>query len=432
LEFKRRVNGAKGGDKMLYHLWRLSEGGENNLGLAFTSDRLVLGRTLLIERRDNRFTVRERGEIALLLCKAYKADIVVDRLMSGLAVVASALNSNDPCLARIAAVHLRVPDLADQTAKNSLEATDALIKSDAWDPALHPRTGTPPNPGWFAPAGGEGSDSASVRTAQNDDPNRRVDASPAPADNWVRLPSGPKRIDELADFVEWLANATSADEQTIRAEIKRYFYDAGDQGSAAALNSALSVVLRPGISQQDRQQILDSLDVYTRADPKEYAATRDWTTGAAILAGTLPPGAAGEAAAAGAVTDTASQAWKLGWAARGNYFSEVLGANLPSNFPVIDTWLNGVATSIKSIDLNAATYQDAPRLTHRLNNYIDSMATYDGGELGDLIIAPTDIQNRVLSLAIPKGNVTAAQQGALDSASLRGRAFGVELKVTEF
>jgi hypothetical protein len=371
---------------MIHHLWRLSEGGDDNLGLAFTSEGLVLGCTPLIKRHNNRFVVRERGEIALLLGKAYQADIVVGRLMSGLAAVASALNANDQCLARIAAVHLRVPDLADQTARNSLEATDALIKSGDWDPALHPRAGTPPNPGWFAPTGGEGSDSAPVRTAQNDDPNRRSDASPPPADNWVRLPAGPRRIDELADFVEWLANATPADEQTIRAEIKRYFFDAGDQGSAAMLNSALSTVLRPGITQQDRQRILNSLDVYTRADPKEYAVTRDWTTGAAILAGTLPPGAAGEAAsgeaasAEAAVNVSPAEAWKWGWARRGLYFDNALrDGSLPPNFPMIDNFTNGIATSIKSIDLNAATYQDAARLANRLNRYIDDLSDYDGG-----------------------------------------------------
>jgi hypothetical protein len=427
---------------MIHHLWRLSDGGDNNLGLAFTSEGLVLGCTPLIERRNNRFVIRERGEIALLIGNAYKADIVVDRLMSGLAVVASALNTNDQCLARIAAVHLRVPDLADQTARNSLEATDALIKSGDWDPALHPRTGTPPNPGWFAPTGGEGSDPAPVRTAQNDDPNRRSDASPPPADNWVRLSAGPKRIDELADFAEWLANATPADEQTIRAEIKRYFFDAGDQGSAAMLNSALFTVLRPGITQQERQRILNSLDVYTRADPKEYAATRDWTTGAAILAGTLPPGAAGEATSGGIASDSAaaaattnvsrSDAWNWGWGRRGIYFSEQLGANLPPNFPVIDRLIDGIATSIKSIDLNAATYQDGVRLAYRLNSYIGDMATYEGGASGLTKIFASDISGRQLSLAIPKGSITLIQRTIIDTATARARAFDVDLVVTEF
>jgi hypothetical protein len=38
----------------------------------------------------------------------------VDRLMPGLHTVAAAMNANDPCLARIAAVHLRIPDLPDR------------------------------------------------------------------------------------------------------------------------------------------------------------------------------------------------------------------------------------------------------------------------------------------------------------------------------
>src|ERR1700692_461124 len=43
---------------MIHHVWRLSEGGDDNLGLAVTGDGLVLGRTPLIERRGGRFVVR--------------------------------------------------------------------------------------------------------------------------------------------------------------------------------------------------------------------------------------------------------------------------------------------------------------------------------------------------------------------------------------
>jgi hypothetical protein len=85
------------------HFWRLSEAGPNNLGLAFTDDGLLLGHTSLIERRGDRFVVRERDEIERLLKRAYYGEPPVDRLMGGLATVASALNANDQCLARIAA-----------------------------------------------------------------------------------------------------------------------------------------------------------------------------------------------------------------------------------------------------------------------------------------------------------------------------------------
>src|SRR6202043_3200324 len=135
---------------MLHRLWRLSEYGNENLGLACTEHGLVLGRTALIERRDGRFVVREWSEIERLLGRAYGTDIAADRLMPGLATVAAALNANDQALARIAAVHLRIPDLPDRAARDVIEAADVLIKyardqgSGDWNPALHPRTGTPP------------------------------------------------------------------------------------------------------------------------------------------------------------------------------------------------------------------------------------------------------------------------------------------------
>jgi hypothetical protein len=409
---------------MIPKIWRLSENtGDDNLGLACTEQGLVLGRTALIERRDGRFVVRERSEIEQLLSRAYQLNVVADRLMPGLATVVAALNANDQALARIAAVHLRIPDLPDQAARDAMEAADILIKSVDWNPALHPRAGSPPNPGWFAPTDGAGSESFSTRTAQSDDPTHRLDASPNAGDGWVRLRPGPKRIDELADFIEWMANAKPEDEQAIRAEIKRYFYDVGDQGSAAALNSHLTALLKPGITQGDRQRILDLMDVYTRADPAENVRNRDIATGLSLLLGSVPPAAA---------VVSHADAWQLGWAARGRYFEEQLGGNLPAGFRTIDRFVDGVATSIKSIDLNAATYQDAARLTYRLNDYIDRVATYNGGALGDTEVVSSAISGRTLSLAIPKGSMTAVQRATIEAARARAEAFDVDFIVTEF
>jgi hypothetical protein len=90
----------------MHQMWGLSEAGPQNLGLACTDNGLLLGRTSLIERRDGRFVVGARDEIERLLRRAYDRHASVDRLMVGLARIASALNANDQCLARIAAVHL--------------------------------------------------------------------------------------------------------------------------------------------------------------------------------------------------------------------------------------------------------------------------------------------------------------------------------------
>jgi hypothetical protein len=53
-----------------------------------------------------------------------------------------------------------------------MEAADILIKSADWNPALHPRAGTAPNPGWFAPSGTE--QPSPARVAQSDTPGRRA------------------------------------------------------------------------------------------------------------------------------------------------------------------------------------------------------------------------------------------------------------------
>jgi hypothetical protein len=238
------------GAKAMHQMWRLSEAVPQNLGLACTDDGLLLGRTSLIERRDGRFVVRARGEIERLLKCAYDGELPFDRLMSGLARVASALNANDQCLARIAAVHLQMPDLASAAVRDALAAEESLIKyardggAANWNPALHPRTGAPPNPGWFAPTGGASHDAPTVRLAENNDPTRRSDASREAVDNWVHLPPA-KRIDELGDFLEWLANAKPEDEQTIRAEINRYWGSVGDIQAVSTLNYMLSQVLKP-------------------------------------------------------------------------------------------------------------------------------------------------------------------------------------------
>jgi len=319
---------------MIHRIWRLSETSDhNNLGLACTDHGLLLGRTPLIERRDGRFVVRERSEIEWLLSHAHGRDFVTDRLTHGLATVAAALNANDQGLARIAAVHLQIPDLPHRAARDAMEAADVLIKyardegggGSNWNPALHPRTGTPPNPGWFSPTDGSGNEPSPIRTAANEDPKQSSDASPSPADKWVRLRPA-KRVEELGDFAEWLANATPEDEKAIRAEIKRYFEDVGWEDAAHDLGRKLSIVLRPDVTREIRQSVLDHVDLYTRVDPAERVGIRE-VLNAIVLAG------AGLLATPGGP----SPVWKLGWGLRGQKINEVFGdPTFPSNYPVID------------------------------------------------------------------------------------------------
>jgi hypothetical protein len=204
---------------MIYPIWRLSENAADNLGLAFTDDGLLLGRTPLIERRDGRFVVRERSEIARLIKYSFPNGIAIDRLLPGLAAVASALNANDQARARIAAVHLRIPNLPSLAARDATIAEDALIKfgdggSSDWNPDLHPRVGTAPNPGWFAttnsaankPSQDDPSDAPpSLRVAANEDDLRHADIPSAPDHQQALQPGNP--LDEpanLNDRPDWI------------------------------------------------------------------------------------------------------------------------------------------------------------------------------------------------------------------------------------
>ena len=105
-----------------------------------------------------------------------------------------------------------------------------------------------------------------------------------PSSNRVHLPPA-KRIDKLGDFLEWLANAKPEDEQTIRAEINRYWGSVGDIQAVGTLNHMLSQVLKPGTTRQERQQILDLIEHYSLYDPGEVAQFYDYIHDLLVLLG---------------------------------------------------------------------------------------------------------------------------------------------------
>lgn len=426
------------------HLWTLSKGGPQSLGLSCDADGLFLGPVALLQRRTSGgFVLRPQPELERILARGFGIGVPVqlDRLMPGLSVVASALNANDLCRARIAAVQLRVPDLPDAFARLDMQLEDVQLKLDRigktaaagdWDPAEHPRTGTPPNPGWFAPTDGGGESAGAIRpTLVSDHPG---------SDGRLHLPPG-DRNDEIGDLLEWIANAKPEDVAGINSEIDRLFYQVGDFQDGNALHHALATVLA-NPDEATRQQVLNDYEPITHRDNPGAGADliTDLATGA-LFGPALRPGeaAAGAADAAteegtAASEEAASDVWKLGWAARGRQIEDALTADapetrLPPHFPVIDQWADGVATSIKSIDLNAATYQDAGRLAYR----ISKLADFDGAAYGETVeVLGENIKTRVLNLAVPKGSVTSAQRSAIDAAIARAKEAGVTLKITPY
>jgi hypothetical protein len=109
-----------------------------------------------------------------------------------------------------------------------------------------------------------------------------------------------------------------------------------------------------------------------------------------------------------------------------------LGRNLLHNFEVLDWFKDGLAISNKSLDLTAATYQDAARLLSRVNRYVDQLAKFKGAQLGKCIVTEEQIVTRRVRLAVPRDVMTETQRAALERAVERAQRVGVDLLVIPF
>jgi hypothetical protein len=157
---------------MIHQVWRLSEPGDGNLGLACSDEGLLLGRTPLIERRNGRFAVRERSEIERLLSRAYRAELPTQRLMNGLANRGVSLERERSRLGADCGGPFAHPGPAEPSRAGRDGSGGHPHQTADWNPALHPRAGTAPNPGWFAASGTE--QPSPARVAQSDTPGRRA------------------------------------------------------------------------------------------------------------------------------------------------------------------------------------------------------------------------------------------------------------------
>ena len=121
----------------------------------------VGGVALLARDAKGAWARRDEGDLNRELSKRYGFPLDIGRKRGGVDTVAAALANGELARAQIAALLLQLPDPSvsrddqpDRLEKRRLAdglAACGLLKADAdWD-EKHPRTGAPPNPGWFAP-----------------------------------------------------------------------------------------------------------------------------------------------------------------------------------------------------------------------------------------------------------------------------------------
>jgi hypothetical protein len=149
-------------------------------------------------RGEKRWRVRPIDELNRELTAEYGLPLDLGGKVAGLTVVAKALDRGEIAKAQIAMLLMRFPDPPplDKGARPSDDlgklanalAESGLLKDDDFE-SEHPRTGTPPNPGWFASK-----------------PKRTMPARAPTADPRRAWPS--RDVNER--IREWLVEATKA------------------------------------------------------------------------------------------------------------------------------------------------------------------------------------------------------------------------------
>ncbi len=131
-------------------------------GVEYDAEGLRIGGVALLARdAKGAWGRHDERDLSRELSKRYGFPLDIERKRKGVDVVAAALANGELARAQIAALLLQLPDPPtssgvhpDRLQKRHLAADLAacgLLKADAdWD-EKHPRIGTPPNPGWFAP-----------------------------------------------------------------------------------------------------------------------------------------------------------------------------------------------------------------------------------------------------------------------------------------
>ena len=105
-----------------------------------------------------------------------------------------------------------------------------------------------------------------------------------------------------------------------------------------------------------------------------------------------------------------------------------------SNFPVIDYAKKGSKNiaecigSIKSMDLNAKTYQNARNVYNKINSYVNKIANFKSTEYAEKLINVDSVTVRILDLAIPS-NADPAQLKAIQEATVEAAKKGINIVV---
>lgn len=231
-------------------------------------------------------------------------------------------------------------------------------------------------------------------------------------------------VDRRHDEVKGLAIEMAW--QTALIEAAGWALGAVTFGGGAAAGHAAALARIAALANRIREA-LAALKVVALAKAARFAALAG--RAGALLTRVAKYVTAAVAKAVSTITRIGSP-WKLDPSARGFRIEAMLGGNLPNTFKTFDKWdkATKTATSIKSMDLAAATYGKASAIYSRLKKYVDDVVNFSTETKQGQTLTKRMIKTREIILAIPK-NGTPQQMAAIERARRYAKSHNIEFEV---
>ncbi len=131
--------------------------------------------------------------------------------------------------------------------------------------------------------------------------------------------------------------------------------------------------------------------------------------------------------------DEIGNIWDLPPLERGRKIQKIFGRSdiIPHNFPVIAKFEGGKAVSIKSINLNSASYTKGYNIKKRMLILIDELYDFSGGKTGNYEIKKNEILFKELLIVVPKGSISEEIQLILDECRAVALSKGLAFVIRE-
>ena len=116
----------------------------------------------------------------------------------------------------------------------------------------------------------------------------------------------------------------------------------------------------------------------------------------------------------------------------GEKIDEIMGNNLGRTFKTFDNFdeNTGIATSVKSINLDAKTYQNGSGLSSKIKSDIGATLDFDRYRLDGKSLNSSNINKRIINIVIEDKPLNQSQIENFKKAVDYGRLNNVEVKVT--